>query len=97
MSSDTPRHSGGRPPKYSSPDERNAARQAQYREDKRRRRDRKRAERLSYLQSPQVPNNHPDHISNEVSLTLSSEAESISLHTGPQNSKDISSLYSYRS
>lgn len=95
MSSYTPRHSGGRPPKYSSPDERNAARQAQYREDKRRRRDRKRAERLSHLQSPQVPNNHPDHISNEVFFTLSSEAESINLHTGPQNSKNTSSLYSY--
>jgi hypothetical protein len=77
MSSYTPRHLGGRPPKYSSPDERNAARQAQYREDKRRRRERKRAERLSSLQAPQVPHDHSDYISNQVSLMLSSEARSL--------------------
>jgi hypothetical protein len=96
MSSYTPRHSGGRPPKYSSPDERNAARQARRREDTRRHRERKRAERLSYLQSPQFPNNHPEHISNEVSLMLSSEAESLNLHAVGQNSKNTPSLYSYR-
>ena len=77
MSSSTPRHSGGRPPKYSSPDERNLARQARRREDTRRRRERKRVERLSHLHSPQVPNDHRDHISKEVILTLSSEAECI--------------------
>lgn len=93
MSSYTPRHSGGRPPKYSSPDERNTARKEKRREDQRRRRERKRAERLSHLRSPQVPNDHLDHISNEVSLTLSSEPESIKLLTGPQNSKGASSLY----
>jgi hypothetical protein len=77
MSSSTPRHSGGRPPKYSSPDERNLARQARRREDTRRRRERKHVERLSHLHSPQVPNDYRNHISNEVFLTLSSEVEHI--------------------
>jgi hypothetical protein len=97
MSSYTPRHSGGRPAKYSSPDERNATRQAQHREDNRRRRERKRAERLSSLQSPQVPNDHPDYISNQVSHMLPSEAESLHLHAIRQNRKNTSSLYCYRS
>jgi hypothetical protein len=96
MSSYTPRHSGGRPPKYSSPDERNAARQARRREDTRRCRERKRAERLSHLQSPQVPSDHAEHISNEVSLMLSSEAESLNLLAIGQNSKNTSSLCGYR-
>jgi hypothetical protein len=93
MSSYTPRHSGGRPPKYSSPAERNAARQAWAREDQRRRRERKRAERLSHLQSPLVPSDHPEHISNEVFLMLSSEAESLNLLAIRQNSKNTSRVY----
>lgn len=96
MSSSTPHHSGGRPPKYFSPDERNAARQAQCREDQRRRRERKRAERLSHLRFSEDPNNHPDHVSNEVSHMQSSKAESINLLVH-RTVRDASSLYYYRS